>query len=105
MAVRADNEQPGAAWRLLDRRSTAAVAIPLIALGLLGWYVTVRQASAISGMVMGLGQVGIPWTKWTSLEYPESQDRDQKLNLPSDLSSGALSLRSHLSPLRPDRGA
>jgi predicted metal-binding membrane protein len=58
VAVRAENEQPGAAWHLLDPRSTAAVAIPLIALGLLGWYVTVRQASAMSGMVMGLGQVG-----------------------------------------------
>jgi predicted metal-binding membrane protein len=58
VAVRADSEQPGAAWRLLDRRSTAAVATPLIALGLLGWYVTVRQASAMSGMVTGLGQLG-----------------------------------------------
>ena len=58
MVVRTDNEQPGAAWRLLDRRSTAAVVIPLIALGLLGWYVTVRQASVMAGMVTGLGQVG-----------------------------------------------
>jgi predicted metal-binding membrane protein len=52
------HEQPGAAWRLLDTRSTVAVAAPLIALGLVGWYLTVRQAGDMSGMVMGLGQVG-----------------------------------------------
>jgi predicted metal-binding membrane protein len=53
-----ESEQPGAAWRLLDARSTAAVAIPLVALGLLGWYITARQASDMSGMITGLGQVG-----------------------------------------------
>jgi predicted metal-binding membrane protein len=58
MAARAEGEQPGAAWRLLDARSTAAVAVPLIALGLLGWYVTVRQAGAMAGMITGLGQLG-----------------------------------------------
>jgi predicted metal-binding membrane protein len=58
MDARAESEQPGAAWRLLDARSTAAVAIPLVGLGLLGWYLTVRQAGDMSGMITGLGQVG-----------------------------------------------
>jgi hypothetical protein len=58
MEARAESEQPGAAWRLLDARSTGAVAIPLIGLGLLGWYFTVRQAGDMSGMITGLGQVG-----------------------------------------------
>src|SRR6202140_292966 len=58
MQARAESEQPGAAWRLLAARSTAAVAIPLIGLGLLGWYLTVRQAGDMSGMITGLGQVG-----------------------------------------------
>jgi predicted metal-binding membrane protein len=52
------HEQPGAAWRLLDTRSTVVVAAPLVALGLMGWYLTVRQAGAMSGMAMGVGQVG-----------------------------------------------
>ncbi len=58
MEARAETEQPDAAWRLLDARSTAAVAIPLVGLGLLGWYITVRQAGDMSGMITGLGQVG-----------------------------------------------
>jgi len=58
MVARAETEQPGAAWRLLDPRSTAAVAVPLVALALLGWYITVRQARDMSGMITGLGQVG-----------------------------------------------
>lgn len=58
MEARAESEQPGVAWRLLDARSTAAVAIPLFALGLLGWYLTIRQARDMSGMITGLGQVG-----------------------------------------------
>jgi predicted metal-binding membrane protein len=58
MQARAESEQPGAAWRLLDARSTAAVAIPLVAIALLGWYLTVRQAGDMSGMITGLGQVG-----------------------------------------------
>src|SRR3982074_2949018 len=58
MEAKAESEHPGGAWRLLDARSTAAVAIPLAALGLLGWYITVRQARDMSGMITGLGQVG-----------------------------------------------
>jgi len=58
MQARAEREQPGDAWRLLDARSTAAVAIPLVAIGLLGWYLTVRQSHDMSGMMTGLGQVG-----------------------------------------------
>jgi predicted metal-binding membrane protein len=54
----ASHEQPGAAWRLLDPRSTAAVAVPLVALGIVGWFFTVRQARDMSGMITGLGQVG-----------------------------------------------
>ena len=58
MEATAESEHPGAAWRLLDARSTATVAVPLVGLGLLGWYVTVREARDMSGMVTGLGQVG-----------------------------------------------
>ncbi len=58
MQARAESEQPGAAWRLLDARSTAAVAGPLVALGLLGWYLTVLHSREMSGMTTGLGQVG-----------------------------------------------
>src|ERR1700730_5162465 len=58
MEAGAQNEQPGAAWRLLEARSTVAVAAPLVALGLVGWYLTVRQAGDMSGMVTGLGQIG-----------------------------------------------
>jgi predicted metal-binding membrane protein len=58
MEARAESEHPGAAWRLLDARSTAMVAMPLVGLGLLGWYITVRQARDMAGMVTGLGQVG-----------------------------------------------
>jgi len=58
MQARAESDNPGAAWRLLDAGSTAAVAIPLVGLGLLGWYLTVRQAGDMSGMITGLGQVG-----------------------------------------------
>src|ERR1700736_1247579 len=58
MAVRAESEQPGAALPLLDARSRAAVAGRLVALGLLGWTFTVRQARDMSGMISGLGQVG-----------------------------------------------
>src|SRR3981081_2126297 len=58
MEAIAHPEQPGAAWGRLDPRSTLAVATPLFALGLVGWYLTVRQARDMSGMVMGLGQIG-----------------------------------------------
>jgi hypothetical protein len=50
------HDHPGAAWRLLDTRSVV-VAAPLVALGLTGYF-AVRQAGDMSGMVMGLGQVG-----------------------------------------------
>lgn len=43
---------------MLDARSTAAVAAPLIALGVAGWYFTIRQAGDMSGMITGLGQIG-----------------------------------------------
>ena len=42
----------------MDRRLTALIVGPLIALGLVGWYLTVRQAGDMHGMVTGLGQVG-----------------------------------------------
>jgi predicted metal-binding membrane protein len=58
MEANGQSERPGDAWRLLDTRSAAAVAVPLVALGLLGWYLTARQAGAMSGMVTGLGQIG-----------------------------------------------
>jgi len=53
-----EHEQPGAAWRMLDAKSTAAVVLPLAGLGVIGWYFTIRQAGDMSGMIMGLGQVG-----------------------------------------------
>ena len=56
--VTAEADQPGAAWRLLDAKSTAAVVAPLVALGLVGWYFTFRQAGDMAGMITGLGQVG-----------------------------------------------
>ena len=43
MEARAESEHPGAAWRLMDARWTATVAVPLVGLGLLGWYVAVRS--------------------------------------------------------------
>jgi hypothetical protein len=57
MDLRAESEQPGGAWRLMGARSTAAVAMPLLALALVGWYFTIRQARDMSGMITGLGQV------------------------------------------------
>lgn len=54
MHARAGGEQPGAAWRMLDPRSTAAVAVPLVAVGLVGWYFTIRQAGDMSGMANDL---------------------------------------------------
>jgi Na+(H+)/acetate symporter ActP len=60
METNGQPERPGAAWRLVDTRSAAAVAVPLVALGLLGWYLTVRQAGAMSGMVLGLAVTVVP---------------------------------------------
>ena len=50
--------QPGRAWSLVGPQTTALIVAPLIALGLVGWYLTVRQAGDMHGMVTGLGQVG-----------------------------------------------
>lgn len=50
--------QPGRAWSLVDRRTTALIVLPLIALGAVGWYLTARQAGDMNGMLTGLGQVG-----------------------------------------------
>jgi predicted metal-binding membrane protein len=50
--------QPGRAWRLVDRRTTALIVLPLFALGAVGWYLTARQAGDMNGMLTGLGQVG-----------------------------------------------
>jgi predicted metal-binding membrane protein len=55
--VDARSEQPGAAWRMLDARSTAEVAVPLVAVGLFSWLFTISQAGHMSGMITGLGQV------------------------------------------------
>jgi len=43
---------------LLGRRSTLLTVAPLLALGVIGWYLTVGQARDMRGMVTGLGQVG-----------------------------------------------
>lgn len=51
------NDQQGAAPRILDKRSTAEVAVPLVAVAILSWLFTISQASHMSGMISGLGQV------------------------------------------------
>jgi predicted metal-binding membrane protein len=43
---------------MLDARSAAAVAVPLLALAVAGWYFSIRQAGDMSGMITGLGQIG-----------------------------------------------
>lgn len=51
-------DTPRAAYGLLPKRLTAGVVISLLALAASGWFVTARQASSMSDMATGLGQIG-----------------------------------------------
>ena len=51
-------ETPRAAFGLLSWRINLAVVIVLLALSVLAWSSTIEQAVSMSGMVMGLGQIG-----------------------------------------------
>jgi predicted metal-binding membrane protein len=51
--------QPASAYALLERRTTVLMVAVLLALGAVGWLATVRYAQDTSGMVSGLGQIGV----------------------------------------------
>jgi predicted metal-binding membrane protein len=53
-----DDDTPRAAFALLPWRTNLVVIVALIALSALAWRSTIDQASSMSGMVMGLGQIG-----------------------------------------------
>jgi predicted metal-binding membrane protein len=51
-------DTPRAALRLLSWRINLAVVVAIVALSVLAWRGTVAQSLSMSGMVMGLGQIG-----------------------------------------------
>jgi predicted metal-binding membrane protein len=51
-------DSPRAAYGLLSKRVTALLVLSLLALAAAGWFVTARQASGMSDMATGLGQIG-----------------------------------------------
>ena len=51
-------ETPRAAFGLLSWRINLAVVVALLVLSVLAWASTIDQAVSMSGMVMGLGQIG-----------------------------------------------
>jgi predicted metal-binding membrane protein len=51
-------DTPREAYRLLPPRITVGVAVALFVVGAAGWMYTIREADRMSGMVMGLGEVG-----------------------------------------------
>ena len=51
-------DTPTSAYRLMPARSTVAVVAFVLAVAAAGWVLTLRQEGSMSGMVMGLGQVG-----------------------------------------------
>ncbi len=51
-------DTPRAAFALLSWRINLIVVIALVALSAVAWRSTIEQANAMSGMVMGLGQIG-----------------------------------------------
>ena len=53
-----DGDTPHAAFTLLGWRTNLVVIVALIALSALAWRSTIEQAGSMSGMVMGLGQIG-----------------------------------------------
>ena len=53
-----ERDTPGAVLRMLERRVSIGTAGALVALALLAWYLTIRQALGMSDMVTGVAQVG-----------------------------------------------
>ncbi len=51
-------DTPRAAYKLLPPQATIGVAAALLIAAAAGWAYTIREADRMSGMVMGLGQVG-----------------------------------------------
>ncbi len=51
-------DRPMSGYRVLEWRLTAGLVAWLLALAAVGWAVTVRQATGMHGMALGLGQVG-----------------------------------------------
>ncbi len=51
-------DTPVASYQALPVRRTAPVAVGVVAVAAVAWFLTVRQADSMSGMVMGLGQAG-----------------------------------------------
>jgi predicted metal-binding membrane protein len=56
--VTAEEDTPRAAFALLSWRINVVVVVALVALSLLAWQRTIEDANSMSGMVMGLGQIG-----------------------------------------------
>ena len=57
-AMTPSEDTPRAAFALLSWRINMFVIVVLVALSALAWRSTIEQANAMSGMVMGLGQIG-----------------------------------------------
>lgn len=53
-----EGDTPRAAFTLLSWRIHLVVVVALVALSLYAWRSTIEQANSMSGMVMGLGQIG-----------------------------------------------
>src|SRR5207249_545180 len=53
-----EEDTPRAAFALLSLRINLLVVAAVVALSVLAWRSTIEQANAMSGMAMGLGQIG-----------------------------------------------
>jgi predicted metal-binding membrane protein len=53
-----EHDTPRAAFNLLSWRANIVVVVALVALSLIAWRSTLDEASSMSGMVMGVGQIG-----------------------------------------------
>jgi len=53
-----EEDTPRAAFTRLTWRINLVVVVALVALSLFAWHNTIEQANSMSGMVMGLGQIG-----------------------------------------------
>jgi predicted metal-binding membrane protein len=53
-----EHDTPRAAFNLLSWRANVVVVVSLVALSLIAWQSTLDQANSMSGMVMGVGQIG-----------------------------------------------
>ena len=62
-------DTPRSAFALLSWRINLVVVVALVAVSVLAWRSTVEQANAMSGMVMGLGQIGIRFQGTMSAVY------------------------------------